>query len=673
MTFLHPWSFSFLGLIPVIVLLYLLKVKRRTAPVSTLMFWQRVLVENRRRALFQRLRQVLSLLLHLLIFALILLALARPEAARLLRAGNASTVVVLDLRARMGAVEDDGETRFAKAKRQLAAHARHASPRHVMALLTVGGENANVLAPFTDDEKAIRQAVENLAPTDAAGDLAAAVRLAEELLAARPGEKRILMVTDRPAEDGGNHGDGASRSKADGVTVETIAVGAPRENVAITRFAARPMFTSPQTSQVLLEVRNFGNRPQRGNVELFHDERLIDVKPFDLAPDARHAEVFTVVPPAALNSRGWLRARLDLADSLAADNEAFAVVPAREKKRVLLVTRGNWFLEKMLAAEDRTHWELLAPEAFRPELAESFDAVILDHALPPGFDLAMVRGNFLFLKQTPFSLRETTLEQPLPSDIDERSPLLRQVVLQNVTFLRATPLKLPAEGEPGAWRFDAPLRSFDHPLIITGERRRMTTTLQLPSPATTSSANSQSQTREGEQRLAAFAFDVTETDLPLRVAFPLLMANTLQWLAGEKEGLAPAVRAGETVALGHGQTVQTEPHRGLSPAPEADAAAGAAVARDSFQPLRNGWYLAQGDQSRRADWLAVNTFSDAESDLRFDAPAAGSAPASAPAPAQRLLSLAAISTAWPLWTYLAFAALLLFSIEWRLFHRRRTE
>ena len=67
MTFLTPWAAWFLAGIPVIVLLYLLKLKRRPVAVSTLMFWQRVMQESRRRALFQRLRNLFSLLLHLLI------------------------------------------------------------------------------------------------------------------------------------------------------------------------------------------------------------------------------------------------------------------------------------------------------------------------------------------------------------------------------------------------------------------------------------------------------------------------------------------------------------------------------------------------------------------------------------------------------------------------------
>src|SRR4029453_19482985 len=107
MTWLQPWAAWLLAGLPLIVLLYLLKVRRRPVTVSTLIFWQRVLEEHRRRALFQRLRHVLSLLLHLLIFALIVGALARPTFDRLVHDG-ASTVVILDVRARMHAIKPDG-------------------------------------------------------------------------------------------------------------------------------------------------------------------------------------------------------------------------------------------------------------------------------------------------------------------------------------------------------------------------------------------------------------------------------------------------------------------------------------------------------------------------------------------------------------------------------------
>src|SRR3954452_4886683 len=113
MNFLRPWAVWFLGGMPVIVLLYFLRHKRRTVSASTHLFWQRALQETSRRALFRRLRHVWSLLLHLLIYGLIVAALERPSLDRALPT-SASAVILLDARGRMEAPEPDGQTRFAR-------------------------------------------------------------------------------------------------------------------------------------------------------------------------------------------------------------------------------------------------------------------------------------------------------------------------------------------------------------------------------------------------------------------------------------------------------------------------------------------------------------------------------------------------------------------------------
>ncbi len=194
MTFLNAWALGFAALAPVIVLLYLLKLKRRPLPVSTLIFWRRVLQESRRRALFQRLRQFFSLLLHLLIFALILGALLRPVFDRFVREGG-STVLILDNRARMQASEPDGGARFAKALSQARGLIRQASGDRQMAILSANAA-PTVVSPFTDDEKLLRKSLDALSPTDAGGDLESAIHLADQLLASRKGERRILVFTD---------------------------------------------------------------------------------------------------------------------------------------------------------------------------------------------------------------------------------------------------------------------------------------------------------------------------------------------------------------------------------------------------------------------------------------------------------------------------------------------
>ncbi len=81
-----------------------------------------------------------------------------------------------------------------------------------------------------------------------------------------------------------------------------------------------------------------------------------------------------------------------------------------------------------------------------------------------------------------------------------------------------------------------------------------------------------------------------------------------------------------------------------------------------LEPLRNGYYLLAEGEERR--WLAVNTFNAGESDLRQpNATAASTAPA---------LASPGVGP-WPLWTWLTLGALALFTGEWWLFHRRKTE
>jgi hypothetical protein len=484
-----------------------------------------------------------------------------------------------------------------------------------------------VVTPFTDDERALRQGIDGLAPTDAGGDLESAIRLAEDLLASRKGERRVVVLTDHVPKDAGQKRP---------LPVTFVACGRASDNVAITRFATRPLLNSPETSEVLLEIANFGQKPAKGNVEISFDGKLLDVKPFEAGAGERRLEIFPTVPRPSSHARGWLSAWLDASDALATDNVAYAVLSAQPPSRVLLVTKGNWFLEKLLAADQGVTYELVEPAAFTPALAAKFDAVILDQFLPPGFDLAAAQGNFLFIKATPFGDGKAALDQPLISDTDAQHPVMRLVNLQNVTMLRAASLALP---KTDGWNWQAPVRSFDHPLMITGERLGA------------------GQSR----RVAALAIDITDSDLPLRVAFPLMMSNTIHWLAGEQTAEMPGALAGAIVPLGTNETISTEPEFPGAPSPKDKPKA---VRTGFFQPLRNGFYRL--DRPDGAHWLAVNTFDAAESDLRApDAPPDES-------PRLAVLPLANLAS-WPIWQYLAIAAFALFATEWWLFHRRRTE
>ncbi len=662
MFLLNPLALGFLVLAPLIVALYLLKLRRQPARVSTLMFWQRVTADTRRRALFQRLRQVLSLLLHLLIFALLIFALARPEWHGFRGAeGGQSTVVVLDARARMQTRLAGGGSRFAAARGVAESYLRRAAAGRPVALLTNDGA-ARVVVGLTDEEKTLLAGLGSVQATDAGGRIEDALALAGELLAGRAGSKRIVVVTDRAVElpPGVRAGDVETRIVGEGET--------PRENVGITRLAARTLPASPETGEVFVEIENFGAGQRAGNVELSFEGGLVDVKPFDLAPGERRAEVYPAlaVRSGVANARGWLTARLaftdQAGDALDIDNAAFAVVPPPRPIRVLLVSAGNWFLESLLRADNQVSYEQLAPDAFQPAQAAGFDVTILDDVLPAAFGQqlsVLPPGNFLFLGRAPLPSSAgggaAELARPPLTDLDAGSPLLRLVNLRDVTVLRAQDWALPEGDAAGGWRLGAPVRSLEHPLVVTGERGAL---------------------GRGGQRLVALAFGAADSDLPLRVAFPLFVRDTLGWLAGRDaaEGSAgeAGIRAGDAVTLAEGETVWTKPQREYLPVntvPEAEKAVGPGV----FVPERNGFYLRRGaDGAER--WLAVNTGEREMSTVN-----AARAAAQTPATSQgNILPDAAggwrtAAGTWPPWVYCALLAFALCALEWWGFHRRRTE
>ncbi len=642
MTLLNPAALAFAALVPVVVLLYLLKVRRRNANVSTLLFWRRLAAEDRRRALWQKLRRPLSLLLQLALLALLLFALARPELGAFLGGRGAATIVIIDARARMQTRESGSRTRFDLARDRATAFLRRAaSPSPVGLLALTNGPR--VLAAVSADDARSLEALAALECTDATAPAEDAVALAAELLEAWPGARRIVLLSDEPS---------LPAVDTRGATLEHVRIGEKHDNVGLTRLAARPLLSSPQSAELLVEIVNRGGSPAEGAVELSLDGRVFESWPLQLEAGERRGQTFPL-PPASTqptNARGWIVARWlaagGQADALPLDDVAFALEPRPRPLRVLLVSAGSPFLERCLTADDSLRFELLAPALYEPGMAKTFDAVILDRPEQRGADILgqMPAGNFLFLRHSPLGPDSGELDHPIVTQIDVADPLLRRVDLRDVNFLRA--VKLPFDvrqpvQRKGPWRLHTPLRSLGQALIVAGERES--------APA---------------QRFVAFAFGVTDSDLPLRVAFPLFITNTLHWLAGGDPEAAPARRAGEPLRLAAGERVWTEPMNRFGPVPEVSPSA---LRSGAFTPLRNGFYRVT-DAKGAESWLAVNTSDAAISDLRG---------AEAGPTVRESVPMAALGSSWlsswPPWVALALAALTVSLAEWMLYHRRRTE
>src|SRR5438067_5892190 len=106
-TFLNPWTAALAGaiVIPSLLILYFLKLRRREMAVSSTLLWRKAIQDLQVNAPFQRLRRNLLLLLQLLLLALLCLALSRPV-ANFTPGAAKLTVILLDRSASMSAIED---------------------------------------------------------------------------------------------------------------------------------------------------------------------------------------------------------------------------------------------------------------------------------------------------------------------------------------------------------------------------------------------------------------------------------------------------------------------------------------------------------------------------------------------------------------------------------------
>src|SRR5262249_50770264 len=154
--------------VPVIVLLYLLKLKRRPVTVSSVLLWSRLLKDVQANAPFQRLRRNLLLLLQLAIAGLAIFALARPF-IRIHALGGKSVILILDGSASMKS-RDAGGTRFAAARQAALKLVDAMRPGDAMMPILVTSR-PHRLAPFTSDRSLLRGALQAAEPADTPTEL----------------------------------------------------------------------------------------------------------------------------------------------------------------------------------------------------------------------------------------------------------------------------------------------------------------------------------------------------------------------------------------------------------------------------------------------------------------------------------------------------------------------
>jgi hypothetical protein len=516
MNFISPLNLLyFLPLAALIILLYLLKLKRKELVVSSTLLWQQVLRDLQANAPIQKLRKNLLLFLQLLILLFVVVGVARPYmSVRALTGENVA--VILDASASMKAT-DVSPSRFEATRKEALRMVETLGAGDKMMVIEASTKT-RVLTPFTSDKRALKDVLARAQAKDTTANLRESIVLALSLI---KGQKNasIYILSDGAVEP-------IKDLRIGGAAIKFVKFGSRADNVAITALDVRRSFTSANEYQIFVTVQNFSDRERTVNLELLHNSQLAKVRPMTVPAKQSKSAVFDNL---GFDS-GLITARFDLRDDLTTDNIAHAELLPRQSLAVLLVTNNNLALEKVLAVDPHVNAQKsakIAPADYASSAASKYDVILFDNYAPSSLPSA----NYMLINAAGDGApvqRVGVVERPAVVDWDKKHPVTRYLNLSDLRIAKSLAVQLAPWAKAIA-DSDTP----QAPLLVVGEK--------------------------DNRRVVYLGFDIKESDLWLRVAFPIFISNAVRWLASGAKTQQESVlyRAGEVVPLNPPITVES--------------------------------------------------------------------------------------------------------------------
>jgi len=626
------------------IVAYILKLRRRRHEIPFSKLWQRVLAEKESSSLWRRLRRLISLAVQLAFLALILFAAVDPKIGNAESSGK-NVVVIIDASASMKAKDGgpDAPPRIAQAKEEAKKLIRSLGGGDAAMVVRMDGQTT-ALSRFEPDVAHLLSVVDGIQATDTPADLHRALQAAADALAGRKDPMVVIVGDGHYPEDARNAvtwtpppaAGAQSFGNVDlsGIDVRFLPVGKDARNVGIVAFNVRRYLANKLSYEALVELQNFGKAPESVRLTLFAGDEPVNVKKLALQPGERVRQIY---PDLGGGDDRALRAHIDLLDAAGVaqpdafplDDTAFALLPERRKQKVLLVTPDNLYLEAALLLDSNITVDKMKPAEYETAPAKGYDVVVFDGWAPAASPAAA--GAIYFHPQperSPVPMRGE-LSRPFITDVNPDHPLTRWVALADVNIDKSRVFA------PGA--NDVVIaRSIRDPIIVAG--------------------------KHDGKKIEVFGFGLDGTDLMLRVAFPVMLVNALDWFAGDDAELITTYRTGKlwSIPVDAEEKVREVTVRG----PGGEVKAPVQNGRARFYGQQVGLYTVAAPAGPLA--VAANLADPTESDI---------APVAALSLGGRTVEAPpsfAPSVSRSLWVYLVLGALLLSSVEWWTYNRRIT-
>ena len=502
LSLLAPLGLAALVAVPVIVLLYMRTTTPTERRVPSTRFWlgaQTTPTENRRF----RLPPITPLfILHLLIAALIAFALAEPASAHVLSRFGSRTqpkhlILIVDGSTSMQAAVDKlgvaGRTRFDLARNDVHDRLSSLGNGDVVSVLILGTHTTTYEASGAVEIDQLRGQLDRLKAPGGRADFNAALRLCRDLLL--PGlHDEIVVITD-----GAISVDPALVAEIGApIDLDLIKGNVSSNNLAITEINARGSTTIPGRQDLFIRVANFGDQAMTTTVDISVDNVSIDQREITLTAGTAQNLVETL--PAGAETA---TATLSGSDALAADNRASVTLAGSGATglRMLLVSDAPGALLRALSALPGSQVQTLSLNQYLASTSlPAIDLIVFEGAAPSG-SLPSVPA--LVVNPGPGANADAgVMPAPVPTRLLAQDPVLNGVDLAGVSFGQVPKVSLGPDDVEIAGADGGPLIYRTH--LSNGEQADVLT------------------------------FDIEASNLPVRVAFPILVSNLVSDLVAQQ-------------------------------------------------------------------------------------------------------------------------------------------
>lgn len=344
MIFENLWPLFFLAAIPVIIILYLLKPKGKDYLISSNLLWKKLLRNEQSRTFFEKFVHNLLMYLQILIVLLLTVGLMSPF-LRIEGQGGERKILLLDTSGSMQHENSAGVSRFKESVSRICEYIK-ATDNNKFSVVTCNALGTNLLAVDSTDKDSLLNLLQSLEPDDCGGDLLTAQSMLDQLAVTNEEEGAELIVcTD-------SQGASAFEDFNNFSSKELWIAGEEVNNVSNDYLA----FSLKENGlyDIIVGTTNHSDAAVSFDISLMEEDgSLLSVKQVTLMSDESNICLFSDIDWKGQTCSGILSGfsfEGDGKDSLAADNQTYAIKNQSGEITALLIGDGNTYLEKAFQA-----------------------------------------------------------------------------------------------------------------------------------------------------------------------------------------------------------------------------------------------------------------------------------------------------------------------------------